>query len=171
MCNPILIPTPSDNRTSQDVIRAFYRGKRNLVIDSLNPRLFPHIVITPAVEDVFDDFFVAWRNRTEPQWLAFLCVPASDISPASLPPVLWRPSQVEHPGNETRVETSIDANLCDRTSCQNADSDKAEGPKRVFSYSRFTVFVCASSANSSSPYSYFDASRNGQQRNASSCIM
>ncbi|KAG6821502.1 hypothetical protein H0H93_000010 [Arthromyces matolae] len=59
-----------DNET----LRRFYSDRRNLVLDCVIPEIAPHIVITPA-DETWEDEYIPWQNRVDPQWAHYLCVP------------------------------------------------------------------------------------------------
>jgi len=98
----------------QEYLRACYRMKGSLVIDSSSPHCFPHVVITPC--DNSDDDCTAWDNYTEPQNCDYLSVPESSTSSTPLYP-------------SSHVET------------HDAAVPISQPPKKVFSRSRFTAMV------------------------------
>lgn len=75
-----------------DVLLQYQLDRRSLIIDSANPALAPHIVITPPdSEDAWDLYWASWQNRIGIQDTSFLGVPLVDEWPsslASLPPLL-----------------------------------------------------------------------------------
>ncbi|KAG6903407.1 hypothetical protein C0995_005430 [Termitomyces sp. Mi166 len=68
-----------DVARDNETLRLFSYNRLNLVLDSMLPHIAPHIVITPA-EETWEDKFVPWQNRVDPQWPYYLCVPPLDFS-------------------------------------------------------------------------------------------
>ncbi|OSX59485.1 hypothetical protein POSPLADRAFT_1184248 [Postia placenta MAD-698-R-SB12] len=90
--SPPDLETFSERNASQDVLLQYQLDRRSLIIDSANPALAPHIVITPPdSEDAWDLYWASWQNRIGIQDTSFLGVPLVDEWPsslASLPPLL-----------------------------------------------------------------------------------
>jgi hypothetical protein len=113
---------------TQDVLREFYRDRRNFVLDSICPEFTPHVVVTP-VEEAWDDDFVPWQNRVDFQEAGYLMVPPCMMFPDCWPPV---GGQLNHvvPADGPQTSASVIPMLFD-------------GPKTVFSPSVFKKHVSA----------------------------
>ncbi|KAK7470367.1 hypothetical protein VKT23_001794 [Stygiomarasmius scandens] len=109
-----------DADLDNEYLRACYRMKTSLVIDSSSPHCVPHVVITPC--DNSDDDCAAWDNYTEPQNCDYLSVPESSTSSTPLYP-------------SSHAET------------HDAAIPISQPPKKVFSRSRFTAMIDRSSSD------------------------
>ncbi|KAH0587851.1 hypothetical protein H2248_006606 [Termitomyces sp. 'cryptogamus'] len=68
-----------DVERDNETLRLFSYNRFNLVLDSMFPHIAPHIVITPS-EETWEDEYILWQNRVEPQSPHYLCVPPLDHS-------------------------------------------------------------------------------------------
>ncbi|KAF5358924.1 hypothetical protein D9758_004847 [Tetrapyrgos nigripes] len=77
-----------DAEIDNEYLRACYRMKGSLVLDSTTPQSVPHILITPCA--YWDDDCATWDNQIEPQCPTHLAVPevqTSDFVPISQPAI------------------------------------------------------------------------------------
>ncbi|KAF9077006.1 hypothetical protein BDP27DRAFT_1357756 [Rhodocollybia butyracea] len=100
-----------DVSLDNDVLHSWTTIKNIIVLDSTNPQLTPHIVITPA-SDTFSDLAIAWFNQISYQYTERLSVPFPDYTE--------NPSPIYVPTNPLSPMPS---------------------PKRVFSLSRFNAMI------------------------------
>lgn len=108
------------------------RDGRNLVLDSIDYNLAPHIVITPP-DYTWDDYFIPLRNRVDPQWNDYLAVPPQNWrspSPTYEPP-LEEVDDCSHLETESDCETVVGVSEYDKL-----------WPLRVFSHEEFAEAVC-----------------------------
>lgn len=112
----------------QDLFRALSMDRRNLILDSEDPDIAPHIVVTPPPFHPYDYYVVAY-NQVYPQYSHRLVVP---------PPIgIWEGKASMHPlrGDMSTREVQ-DPNL---SLAQDISDDE---PERVFSRSKFERQVC-----------------------------
>ncbi|KAF9263712.1 hypothetical protein L218DRAFT_987628 [Marasmius fiardii PR-910] len=74
-----------------DIVPFLYSLNQTIFMESLNPEIAPHIVIT-LCEDTWDDQTVAWYNRVDFQSPNYLHIPPSDVS-----------EFISHPSHDYRV--------------------------------------------------------------------
>ncbi|KAK1228441.1 hypothetical protein PQX77_008504 [Marasmius sp. AFHP31] len=107
-----------DEENGNDVLQFLYSLKQCILIESMDPKNAPHIVITPC-EDTWDDQNVAWLNRVDVQSPSHLHVPPTDVS-----------EYVVHPDHDHRILY---------------DTSKAARPSSVFNRNKFEDSINRSS--------------------------
>lgn len=103
------------------------------MLDSLHPHLAPHIVITPP-EYFWDDYFIPFQNRVDPQWSGYLMVP----------PLTWHaPSSSHEPRSKSTFRNSESIlDVGSGSASEDDDEGYDSGPWRVFSHEEFAESVC-----------------------------
>lgn len=117
----------------QDLFRTLSMDRRNLVLDSIDPEVAPHIVITPPPFD-WNDCFTAYNMHPCPQNPGFLMVPQScgwEMKAATPEPVEYvEPAQIEQEIDYAEM------------SCGEIGEIPDNEPLKVFSRSKFERQVC-----------------------------
>ena len=97
-------------------------------MDSVYPHLAPHIVVTPP-EYTWEDYFIPFQNRIDPQWHCYLTVP----------PQTW------HARSSTHVPRSKDRARSKNFSLVEVDRSPKmttdDWPLRIFSHEEFAESV------------------------------
>ncbi|KAG7097289.1 hypothetical protein E1B28_004654 [Marasmius oreades] len=88
-----------DSHDQDDIIPFLYGLKQSIFLESMYPKIAPHIVIT-LCEDTWDDHTIAWYTRVDIQSPNYLCVPPTDVSEFVL-----------HPHHDFRIISDLPATL------------------------------------------------------------